>query len=238
MMRQRVLKQVAKVENGAVVYSYEVAEREFLTPSGSVVLDADKLERKVSNALDHIYYAELADTVRKATDRVETLEKSDNCSRDDMEKAVANLSELKKKISAYPALTVEYDDFSMLLAGVITASKVISVKLASDMLTALRTDADLVNTSEVKKVVVDYVNRTIRLNECDYVKPYDASGLNIAKVENLRKIATISTRKWTAKGITSKSENDRKVWQQVMLTIFEECFRLAVVKDGAALFTA
>lgn len=241
MMKQRVLKEVAKVENGMLVKSYELTEKEYATPSGAVILNTETFERKVSNALDHIYLATLAESQRKAVDKVEKLEKADNVNREDYEKAKNAVSEITAKIAVYPALSVEYDDFAMMVASVITANKMVQLSRAKAMLDALRSDS-AISAAEVKKVVVAYVNETIRLNECDYVKPYDASGLNVAKVENLRKVATVETLKWNKKGIISKSESDVKVWSQVMLTIFRDCFRLEVAgkskSSGKVLFTA
>lgn len=217
---------------------FEVVTNSYAVPEGGVVADADKFAEVLTEASEYVYSTRLALAVEKAEKAYQKAEKRlDDCKGTvaDVEKARKRLEVASEKYGTYPRVPVCDDDFAVFVACTILAPELINVDKASKMLAHLRRED--IEATECKRDIVAYMNDNfnLRVERRDYVKPYDvASGLNLAKVENIRKVAQVETLKWTSLGIEGKKASDGKVLQQVILTIFRDAFRLEVEKKEKA----
>ena len=218
---------------------FDVVTTSYAIPEGGIVADAEKFGEVLTQACEYIYNTKLAQDVAKAEDAVRKAEKRlDDCKCDvsDVEKARKRLEIAQEKYSVYPDVPVCDDDFAVFVGCTIIAPNMINVDKASKMLAHLRNEEGY-DAQACKRDIVAYMNDNfnLRAERRDYVKPYDcASGLNLKKVENLRKVAQAETLKWTSLGIEGKKANDGKVLQQVILTILRDAFRLEVEPKAKA----
>ena len=219
--------------------TFVVTQKDYALPEGGIVADASAFKKALVPAYEYMYSTELAEAVKKAAEALRKREQQLDdckCNVEDVEAAEEKLRIAKERYAIYPTVPVCDDDFALFVVGVITASQLVNIDKASKMINHLRMEESY-DAAACKRDIVAYINDcfNLRTEARDYVKPYDcASGLNLKKVENLRKVAQAETLKWTSTGIEGRRTNDRKVWQQVMLTILRDAFRLEVYKEAKA----
>ena len=212
---------------------FDVTTKEYKIPEGGVVSNPEKFGKVLTEAMECIYARELAEAVKDASRALEKAEKrldDGKCDVADVEKAAKRLELAEIRYSTYPSVPVCDDDFAIFVGCAITDSKLVEVDKCKKWINHLRMLEEY-DAPACKRDIVAYMNDNfnLRAERRDYVKPYDvASGLNLKKVENIRKIATAETLRWNNLGIQGQKANDRKVWQQVVLTILRDAFRLEV----------
>ena len=229
MLNQRIIKASVN-ENNEPVYVVEV--RKFATPTGPIVCDTAALETAVSEALDYVYHTELGGAVCKANESyrkaLDNFEKG-KATAEDVLKAELKAKEAGARYAAYPSVPVCEDKMALFIAMAITGSRLVNIDKFSFALALLRSPKSEIR--ECKQAIKEYFEGAFnpKASDTTYLKPYTCS-LNDRQVENLKMQARVYTLKWTEKGITEKAQNDRKVWQQTVLDIMRDAFRLNVTK--------
>ena len=218
-------------EKGEPVFS--ISEKVLALPMGGTVTDSEKLAEALKTALESVYHDELASAECKASEalrKVLAKAESGKASAEDVLKAKVKYHEASAKYASYPSVPVCSDPIAKFLAYAITATRLVKINEATTMLALLRTPSATID--KTRPVITEYFNDrfNLRAEGCEYLKPYRCK-LTDAQIENLRKVAQVEILKWTDKGIEGRYINDMKLWQQVVLTILADAFKLKVVKE-------
>lgn len=193
----------------------DIKTSEYKLPSGDRVLDSIVLADNIAIAIEYNNYYQLVH-------RIDVLEERNNTSVDMNDADLINL--LRANLDyLYPKKPEKPDSIAALITMAMLTNSIYNIP--SDT-TKLIISAINDNKRDVfNKLVTD----TIRTRECEYIKN-TCCDLNKANFDNIRWIATTTTRKWNKRGITRSTAKDKEIIRQVLLSVFETEYKLAINK--------
>lgn len=193
----------------------DVKISEYKLPSGERVLDSIALIDNLATAIEYNNYYQLVH-------RIDVLEERNNTNVDMSDVDLINL--LRANLDyLYPNKPEKPDSIAALITMTMLSTSIYNIP--SDTTKLILSAITNNKRDDFNKVVTD----TIRTRECDYIKN-TCCDLNKANFDNIRYIATTTTRKWNKRGITRSTAKDKEIIRQVLLSVFETEYKLAINK--------
>lgn len=218
---------------------YVVVSKEYGIPSGNIILDINTFVSNVKEACEFLTYSDLRSNIRSLNERISAEEDKES---PDMGKLAWLTDCYSNLVNAFEKLPYVVDKGTthsfknpdidrtglyIAIAFAMTGSKSYSVKPAEKLLKklkAVKIDDD--NLKALAQELTDFINDKIDFRGHGELKNLHAN----IKVKNLVFLAQSVKKTWGKAGITTKDTPIERVFQQLLLDVFEQVFKLSAPK--------